>query len=684
VRRDAKVSVQMMDDGELREMFEYADEDGGGCIGMDEFVHLLGSTDEERAQQRRVMLERQRQSALQRAQDARGRGGGSQLAARSGSGAESRKRQKRRPDHLVLTEAVGKLVDGLGSKQSARGSLAPLGDRVVDAPQYRQALAHAGVALGERHVRLVLRCFSEEVSRGDRLSESAEEVFRALHSKDAAKRAFAQIDKDGNGSLSAQELSLGLQLLGLSLGADQVKVVINELDKDGDGEVDVDEFLEEVWRRKLQRLRAKFKAASYTSKGQDWRKLFQHYDRDNSGSLGWEEFRRAVRRDAKVSVQMMDDGELREMFEYADEDGGGCIGMDEFVHLLGSGGLSVEDFLSCVLRRQWVRLRKKFNNAACLYAGQGLATLFKGGVVARQQLDMAEFTRAVRQHAHVTEQMVSEPELRAMFEYTDYDDDGLVTLEDFVMLSSGEVSNPARLSGVAASRRRSQRGAGWSGGTASRLRGSGGDSGSGGGSSVMMEQLSPPVSTGLARLADHPPGGASASAADHGEVGCSSCVCCHRMDCTHTERSRCCGACVVSRGEHSVCLWVRGLAQAADVGDDAEGGLRRQLFTSAPPPTAVTVSTPFIARARTHARTHARMHATCRLAARGYVGWCLTEPRARRRAQLPHQRVARGSVVRSVGRPTPLSARAPATVKAVPCSLAPPARCVPHARGRPM
>ena len=43
-------------------------------------------------------------------------------------------------------------------------------------------------------------------------------------------------------------------------------------------------------------LRKKFQAASYGRGGQDWHALFGHYDRDGSGELEFEEFRRAVRR----------------------------------------------------------------------------------------------------------------------------------------------------------------------------------------------------------------------------------------------------------------------------------------------------------------------------------------------------------------------------------------------------
>ena len=52
-----------------------------------------------------------------------------------------------------------------------------------------------------------------------------------------------------------------------------------------------------VTDEKLENIRKKFKAAAYGKGGINWNKLFDHYDRDNSGTLSLDEFRRAVRKD---------------------------------------------------------------------------------------------------------------------------------------------------------------------------------------------------------------------------------------------------------------------------------------------------------------------------------------------------------------------------------------------------
>eukprot|EP01052_Picozoa_sp_SAG31_P064832 SAG31_NODE_23675_length_498_cov_46.689223_2_plen_117_part_01 len=59
--------------------------------------------------------------------------------------------------------------------------------------------------------------------------------------------------------------------------------------------------------------------------------------RDNSGSLSFEEFRRAVRKDAKMTTQAITDAELKELFQHIDESGDGDLSLEEFTEFLESG-----------------------------------------------------------------------------------------------------------------------------------------------------------------------------------------------------------------------------------------------------------------------------------------------------------------------------------------------------------
>ena len=84
----------------------------------------------------------------------------------------------------------------------------------------------------------------------------------------------------------------------------------------------------------LERLQRQFRAASYSATGMDISRLFSHYDRDNSGQISFEEFRRATRCDAKITKLEVTDELLRDIFNAIDSDMSGTIGLQEFEGLL--------------------------------------------------------------------------------------------------------------------------------------------------------------------------------------------------------------------------------------------------------------------------------------------------------------------------------------------------------------
>lgn len=80
-----------------------------------------------------------------------------------------------------------------------------------------------------------------------------------------------------------------------------------------------------------RQVRSKLKAAAYGMKGVNWHKLFRHYDRDNTGELGFVEFKRAIRGDAKISVSTLPNSQVRHLFNSIDLDSGGTIDVEEFI-----------------------------------------------------------------------------------------------------------------------------------------------------------------------------------------------------------------------------------------------------------------------------------------------------------------------------------------------------------------
>ena len=166
------------------------------------------------------------------------------------------------------------------------------------------------------------------------LRKTFQQIFEGIGSQDQALRVFSSVDRDKGGSLDFAEFQRALRLLNLHVTEKHARLIMDELDQDGDGQLDIEEFMRVVREGKLEKVRTKFRAASYHAGVQDWAKLFAHYDRDQSGTLGFDDFRRAVRRDAKISAASVGDDELKDVFASVDLDGSGSIDADEFTALL--------------------------------------------------------------------------------------------------------------------------------------------------------------------------------------------------------------------------------------------------------------------------------------------------------------------------------------------------------------
>lgn len=65
------------------------------------------------------------------------------------------------------------------------------------------------------------------------------------------KAAFQVFDRDGSGTISAEELRNVMKSLGENLTDDQIDEMIREADKDGDGSIDC-EFLFSLHRNSFQ------------------------------------------------------------------------------------------------------------------------------------------------------------------------------------------------------------------------------------------------------------------------------------------------------------------------------------------------------------------------------------------------------------------------------------------------
>lgn len=82
----------------------------------------------------------------------------------------------------------------------------------------------------------------------------------------------------------------------------------------------------------LASIKSKLRVAAYHNGKVNWLKLFRYYDRDNSGEINYDEFRQAIRKDAKVPPEILSEAKLLALFRFVDKDGGNTIAYDtEFV-----------------------------------------------------------------------------------------------------------------------------------------------------------------------------------------------------------------------------------------------------------------------------------------------------------------------------------------------------------------
>ena len=93
-----------------------------------------------------------------------------------------------------------------------------------------------------------------------------------------------------------------------------------------------------VASEELQALKRKLQSLSYGIKGQDPRKLFGHYDRDNSGLLDFAEFQSAVRKGGHMTPAMLSDADLRKLFGAVDSDGSGDVSIEELTAFVWGNG----------------------------------------------------------------------------------------------------------------------------------------------------------------------------------------------------------------------------------------------------------------------------------------------------------------------------------------------------------
>ncbi|KAJ4700600.1 putative Calcium-dependent protein kinase [Melia azedarach] len=139
------------------------------------------------------------------------------------------------------------------------------------------------------------------------------------------KETFNNIDTDGSGTITYEELRDGLSRLGSKLTEAEIKQLMDAADVDKSGTIDYTEFITATMHRhKLEKEENLYKA-------------FQYFDKDDSGFITRDELRQAM-----TQYGMGDEATIDEIIEDVDTDKDGRINYDEFVAMMRKGTVDAD------------------------------------------------------------------------------------------------------------------------------------------------------------------------------------------------------------------------------------------------------------------------------------------------------------------------------------------------------
>ena len=133
------------------------------------------------------------------------------------------------------------------------------------------------------------------------------------------KEAFSLFDKDGDGSITCEELRTVMTSLGQNPTTTELQEMIQEVDSDGNGKIEFPEF--------LNMMAQKMSTRNFNDEALE---AFNVLDKDGSGSISESELRQIMN---NIGEKVTDE-EIREMMKEADLDGDGQVSFKEFAQII--------------------------------------------------------------------------------------------------------------------------------------------------------------------------------------------------------------------------------------------------------------------------------------------------------------------------------------------------------------
>ncbi|KAM0047071.1 putative protein kinase CAMK-CDPK family [Helianthus debilis subsp. tardiflorus] len=146
------------------------------------------------------------------------------------------------------------------------------------------------------------------------------------------RQMFSNMDTDGSGSITYEELKAGLSKLGSRLVESEIQQLMDAADVDKNGTIDYIEFVTATMHQhKLEREENLYRA-------------FQFFDKDDSGLITRDELKHAM-----TQYGMGDETTIDEVLDDVDTDKDGTINYEEFVTMMRKGTVETREHVEIQL-----------------------------------------------------------------------------------------------------------------------------------------------------------------------------------------------------------------------------------------------------------------------------------------------------------------------------------------------
>ncbi|XP_074589565.1 calmodulin-like protein 3 [Curcuma longa] len=147
------------------------------------------------------------------------------------------------------------------------------------------------------------------------------------------KRVFQMFDRDGDGSITKEELQESLKKLGIQTTDEELAAMIEKIDVNGDGRVDVEEF------------GALCRSVMMDERGDEdpeegIREAFAVFDQNGDGFITAEELRSVLSSLGLRRGITLED--CKKMISQVDVDGDGKVNFKEFKQMMKGGGFNLQ------------------------------------------------------------------------------------------------------------------------------------------------------------------------------------------------------------------------------------------------------------------------------------------------------------------------------------------------------